>query len=120
MKAYFKYGEQIMKIITKLFLVITIMFSGQLLAADLTSAKNTGLIGEQANGYIGFVKSVPDDVRALVKTVNEKRKVRYKKIAKSKQISLSDVAKIGGKKAIEKTKVGNYIKHSGGSWIKKL
>ncbi len=108
-----------MKNISKLFIVITLLFSSQLMAADLTSAKNAGLIGEQANGYIGFVVSVPGDVRALVKSVNAKRKARYKEIAKSKKISLSDVARIGGAKAIERTKSGNYIKSAGGSWDKK-
>jgi len=109
-----------MKMLPKLFIAISILFTSQLMAADLGSAKDAGLIGEQANGYIGFVKSAPNDVRALVKTVNEKRKARYKKIAKSKKISLSDVAKIGGKKAFEKTKTGNYIKPAGSSWTKKL
>ena len=108
-----------MKILTKLFFVMTILFAGQLMAADLTSAKNAGLIGEQANGYIGFVTAVPADVKSLVKDVNAKRKARYTKIAKSKQIALSDVAKIGGKKAIDKTKPGNYIMREGGRWTKK-
>ncbi len=108
-----------MKILTKIFFVITIFFTGQLMAADLTSAKNAGLIGEQANGYIGFVKAVPADVNALVKDVNAKRKARYTKIAKSKEIALSDVAKIGGQKAIEKTKKGNYIMMEGDGWTKK-
>jgi len=108
-----------MKTLTKLFLVMTFLFTSQLMAADLTSAKNAGLIGEQANGYIGFVKTAPADVKALVKDVNAKRKARYTKIAKSKKIALSDVAKIGGKKAIEKTKRGNYIMLQSGSWTKK-
>jgi len=108
-----------MKILTKLFLVVTIFLSGQLMAADLSSAKDAGLIGEQANGYIGFVKAVPADVKKLVNEVNDKRKARYKQIAQSKKIALSDVAKIGGKRAIEKTKSGNYIMLAGGSWTKK-
>ena len=98
---------------------ISILFSSQLLAADLTSAKTAGLIGEQANGYLGIVKDVPADVRALVKDINGKRKARYKKIAMSQKISLSDVSKIGGQKAIAKTKSGNYIKREGQGWTRK-
>jgi len=113
------FGDNIMKIISKLFIVLSILLSSQLMAADLTSAKNAGLIGEQANGYIGFVKAVPGDVRKLVNEVNEKRKARYEQIAKSKKISLNDVARIGGKKAIDKTKSGNYIKPDGSHWVKK-
>ncbi len=106
-----------MKILSKLFIVLSIVFSSQLMAADLSSAKNDGLIGEQANGYIGFVKAVPADVRKLVNDVNDKRKERYQQIAKSKKVSLSDVARIGGKKAIEKTKPGNYIKPDDSQWV---
>ncbi len=108
-----------MRNITKFFLIVSIIFSSSLFAADLTSAKSAGIIGEQANGYIGFVKSAPKDLKTLVKSINEKRKIRYKKIAVSKKISLNDVAKIGGKKAIEKTLSGNYVKRVGEGWSKK-
>lgn len=108
-----------MKTITKLLLVLSIIFSGQLMAANLTSAKADGLIGEQANGYIGFVKAAPDDVKKLVKSVNSKRKAKYKQIAKKQQIALNDVEKIGGKKAIGKTKSGNFVKPAGKGWTKK-
>ena len=108
-----------MKNLTKLILMASVVFTSFAFAASLGSAKSAGIIGEQANGYIGFVKSAPEDVKALVKSVNEKRKVRYKQIAISKKISLNDVAKIGGQKAIEKTASGNYVKRAGEGWIKK-
>jgi len=108
-----------MKTLTQLIFTLVILFSGQLMAADLSSAKDAGLIGEQANGYIGLVTSVPADVKALVKEVNAKRKARYMKIAQSKKIALSEVTKIGGLKAIEKTKSGNYIMRVGEGWTKK-
>jgi uncharacterized protein YdbL (DUF1318 family) len=108
-----------MRIIKHITFVLMILFTGQLMAADLSSAKAAGLIGEQANGYIGIVTDVPADVRALVKDINGKRKARYKQIAMAQKISLSDVSKIGGKKAISKTKSGNYIKRAGQGWIKK-
>jgi uncharacterized protein len=108
-----------MKTFSKIFLIASFIFSGHLMAADLTSAKAAGIIGEQANGYIGFVKSASDDVKTLVSEVNSKRKARYKKIAKAQKISLNEVEKIGGKKVIEKTKSGNYIKRAGKGWTKK-
>ncbi len=108
-----------MKNISKLFLVFSLIFSGYLMAADLSSAKSAGIIGEQANGYIGIVKAAPADVKQLVKSVNAKRKAKYKQIAKKQKISLGDVEKIGGKKAIAKTKSGNYVKKPGKGWTKK-
>jgi len=109
-----------MKNLTKYFLVISVLFASSVFAASVLSpAKNAGIIGEQANGYIGLVKAASADVKALVKSVNSKRKARYKNIAISKKISINDVAKIGGKKAIEKTAAGNYIKRAGEGWSKK-
>ena len=108
-----------MKQMTTLLIIMNLLFSGQLFAADLTSAKKEGVIGEQASGYIGIVKSASSEIKSLVETVNEKRKARYKKIAISKKLSLKDIEKIGGSKAIEKTKSGNYIKPEGQGWKKK-
>jgi len=108
-----------MKNSIKLFLVLSLIFSGQLMASKLTAPKDAGIIGEQSNGYIGFVKKASKDIKELVKTVNKKRKERYKAIAKEQKLALGEVEKIGGKKAIEKTKSGHYIKPDGQGWIKK-
>ena len=108
-----------MKNINKLFLVFVFIFSGQLMAANLAPAKSAGIIGEQASGYIGFVKAASADVKQMVLDVNAKRKAKYKQIAKKQKISLGEVEKIGGKKAIAKTKSGNYVKRAGAGWTKK-
>jgi uncharacterized protein YdbL (DUF1318 family) len=89
-------------------------------ASPLTQPKADGLIGEQANGYIGLVKQdVPADVKKLVNEVNAKRKAGYQKIATKEGTSLSEVEKVGGKTAIEKTLRGNYIRDASGAWRKK-
>ena len=108
-----------MKNISILFLAFGFIFSSYLAAADLSTAKSAGLIGEQSDGYIGFVKAVPDDVKNLVKDVNTKRKEIYQQIAKKQKISLSEVEKIGGNKAMNKTETGHYIKRPGEGWSKK-
>ena len=51
--------------------------------------------------------------------MNAKRKAGYQRIANKQGIALSDVEKVGGKHAIEKTEPGNYIRESNGSWKKK-
>lgn len=108
-----------MKYLKQLVLIFVIVTSGQLLASKLTPAKNDGLIGEQANGYIGIVQKASAELSALVKSVNAKRKSRYQQIARSKKLALSEVEKIGGKQAISKTKSGNYIMRAGAGWTKK-
>jgi len=108
--------------ISKIFLTlaISILSVSVALASPLTKPKADGLIGEQANGYIGLVaQNVPADIKRLVNDVNAKRKAGYQKIATKQGTSLSDVEKVGGNTAIEKTLQGNYIRDASGSWRKK-
>ena len=89
-------------------------------ASPLTQPKADGLIGEQANGYIGLVTgNVPADIRKLVNDVNAKRKAGYQKIAAKQGTSLADVERVGGNTAIQKTLSGNYIRDASGTWRKK-
>ena len=89
-------------------------------AANLTSAKQAGLIGEQPNGYLGLVvATAPADVRALRADVNKKRLVHYQKIARANGLSLSSVEKLAGKKAIKKTQSGQFIRLASGQWTRK-
>lgn len=88
--------------------------------SPLTQPKADGLIGEQADGYIGLViNDVPPDVRRLVGEVNAKRKAGYQRIAAQQGVKLEDVEQIGGNEAIEKTLPGNYVKDASGMWRKK-
>lgn len=107
--------------------VIVALLIGMLTAAvsvasesPLTQPKADGLIGEQADGYIGLVKiDAPADIRQLVKEVNAKRKAGYEKIAATQGVPLSEVEKVGAKTAFEKTLKGNYIRDTNGVWRKK-
>jgi len=108
--------------ITNIFLalLISMMAVSVAVASALTQPKADGLIGEQANGYLGLVtQNVPADIKKLVNEVNAKRKAGYQKIAAKQGTSLSDVEKIGGNTAIEKTLKGNYIRDASGRWRKK-
>jgi len=102
-----------------LFLLFVIMFiSCQAgFALDLQAAKAQGLVGETLTGYLAPVKATPE-VQQLVKTINTKRKAQYIKIAQRNGTSLQAVEQLAGKKAIEKTPPGQFIK-TGGDWQKK-
>lgn len=103
-----------------LTLLISMLAVSVAVASPLTQPKADGLIGEQANGYIGLVKeSIPADIRKLVNDVNAKRKAGYQKIAKKQGTSLAEVERVGGNTAIEKTLRGNYIRDASGAWRKK-
>ena len=103
-----------------LALLISMLSVSVAVASALTQPKADGLIGEQANGYIGLVRQdVPADIRKLVNDVNAKRKAGYQKIAAQQGTSLSEVERVGGNKVIEKTLKGNYIRDASGVWRKK-
>lgn len=87
-------------------------------AIDLQSAKSQGLVGESANGYLEAVEGPSAEVKALITDINEQRKQKYLEIAARNNISLKDVEQLAGKKAIEKSEAGSYIK-DGGAWKKK-
>ena len=103
-----------------LALLISMMAMSVAVASPLAQPKADGLIGEQANGYIGLVQqNVPADIKRLVNDVNAKRKAGYQRIAKKQGTSLAEVERVGGNTAIEKTLRGNYIRNANGSWSKK-
>ena len=88
--------------------------------SPLTQPKADGLIGEQADGYLGLVtQNVPADIRQLVAEVNAQRKAGYQQIAAKQGTSLAAVEQVGGNTAIEKTRPGNYVRDANGVWRKK-
>ena len=89
-------------------------------SSPLTQPKADGLIGEQANGYLGLVtQSAPANVKKLVDETNAKRRAGYQKIAAKQGTVLAEVEKVGGMTAIEKTLKGNYIRDPNGNWRQK-
>ena len=110
------------RLFTVLPIYLLVMFLGISLAVAgaLDQPKADGMIGEQANGYLGLVRQdVPPDIKALVRDVNAKRKARYQSIAQKQAVPLSEVEKVGGTTAIDRTLNGSYIKDSSGRWRKK-
>ena len=91
-----------MKII-KIITISAILLLNTSFALTLSEAKKTGRVIELKNGYIKAAKSKPKkEVKDLVKTVNKKRKVLYKNIAKELKVPVSKVEKNAGKKNTSK------------------
>ena len=86
-------------------------------ALDLAQAKKAGLVGEQSNGLLGVVKQNDADVQALVTDINARRVSAYARIANKNDTTKNAVQMLAGKKAIQKTPSGQYIKPAA-SWIK--
>ena len=106
--------------LSKAIMIFLLMFNTAcVFAADLQQAKSEGLVGEQLNGYLGVVSAeASSDVRTLVSDINAKRKAKYESIASQNSTSLETVELLAGKKAIEKTRAGNYVQTATG-WKKK-
>ena len=104
--------------------LIIILFTGTLFlfnsawALNLGEAKNNGLVGETPSGYLAAVKSPDDATKKLIKDINSRRNVQYKKISKSNGTSIKAVESVAGEKAMNMTKKGHFIKVDG-KWIKK-
>lgn len=101
----------------KTLLLAAILFSATAFAIELDSAKATGLVGEQENGYLGAVV-MSTEVMTLITDINAKRKAKYQELATKNSITLSQVELLAAKKAYDKTEAGHYLR-SNGQWIKK-
>ncbi len=79
-------------------------------AIELNDAKVKGLVGEQRDGMLGAVSAATPEVLALVNEINAKRAKAYAGIARQNGADIEIVKQLAGKKAIEKTPAGQYVK----------
>jgi uncharacterized protein len=52
----------------------------------------SGLVGEQADGYLGLVAAAPADVRAQMEQVNIQRRAAYTRLATQRGATIEEVA----------------------------
>ncbi|UTW44674.1 YdbL family protein [bacterium SCSIO 12696] len=106
----------------KLLLGVVLVVAGiaPALAMDLKQAKDSGLVGERNDGYVGYVVKPPrNEVVAIVKQVNNKRKAKFASTAKNNGITVEQVAARFYQRAVGMTKSGNYYQDASGRWVKK-
>lgn len=87
-------------------------------ALSIDQAKQQGLVGEQLDGYIGAVKP-SSEVNKLVAEINRERRAKYQAISEKNGTTLQNVEILAGKKAVENSAPGSYIKAPNGAWLKK-
>lgn len=105
-------------ITASLLLAAGVFATGDAIAGPLDEAKAQGLIGEQADGYVGPVEGA-GGAKELIDEINAARKAKYGEIAAKRGASPEDVAKIAGKKLIGRTPPGQYVRGSDGNWVQK-
>lgn len=85
--------------------------------AALGGAKAAGQLGEQTDGYLGVVQP-GGQAAEIARLINQARHAEYQKLATENGIQLRDVEAMAGKKAVEKTPPGQFIRLDG-QWRRK-
>ena len=94
------------------------LFSLQALALTLPEARQQGRVGETQGGYLAAIVQ-DSDTLALVKKINEARSQSYQQLAQSNNLPSQEVARLAGKKLIEKAQPGEYVQGINGQWVRK-
>ncbi|HET8848442.1 MAG TPA: YdbL family protein [Marinobacter sp.] len=84
---------------------------------ELDAAKQQGLVGETPLGYLDVVKP-EGNAKAIVDAINQARREEYARIAAKHNIPVAEVEAVAGKKAVEKTPSGQFIRVNG-RWVQK-
>jgi uncharacterized protein YdbL (DUF1318 family) len=83
-------------------------------ALDLDEARDAGLLGEQADGYVGIVGASSPELERLAADVNARRRAHYEEIATRNGTRVEAVAALAGKKLVEGAPSGQFVKTNGG------
>jgi uncharacterized protein YdbL (DUF1318 family) len=89
--------------------------------ATVDAAKSAGIVGEQADGFLGFVTAAADPaIKAAVAEINEGRADIYRQAAVKNGVTPA-AAGAAAFEAVVKAKLrpGDYYKPAGGGWMRK-
>lgn len=89
--------------------------------AAVDAAKAQGIVGEQADGFLGFVKPSTDTaLREAVREINEGRAELYRAAAAKNGVSEA-VAGASAFNTVVQTRLkpGEYYRPAGGGWVRK-
>ena len=91
------------------------------LAADpiVEQALSAGTIGEQWDGYIGFVSAPSGDLKAAVDAINIKRRAGYTQIAAARNVTVDQFAQTTACSTLRTVKPGQAYKLKDGGWQKR-
>ncbi|MDP2505466.1 YdbL family protein [Oceanobacter sp. 3_MG-2023] len=102
-----------------LLALCTLMLSFSVMAIDLDTARESGLVGERLDGYLGLVDTSHTEAAALTVEINLKRKIHYQEIANKQNAPLASIEKIAGEKLTTKAnKQGLYYQTANGDWVR--
>jgi uncharacterized protein YdbL (DUF1318 family) len=85
------------------------------------AAKASGVVGEQADGFLGFVKPSSDPaLKGAVDEINSGRAALYRQAAAKNGVSVEAAGASAFSTVVQaKLRPGDYYKPAGGGWTKK-
>ncbi|MEZ5891821.1 MAG: YdbL family protein [Parvularculaceae bacterium] len=88
-------------------------------SARIENAKNSCIVGEQADGYLGFVPGASADaeLRREVRDINQQRKAVYVDIAERSGVTVEDAAARTASKLIGQATAGQCVRDAKGDWV---
>lgn len=87
--------------------------------AVVAQARAAGQVGEQADGYLGFVSSPSGELKAAVDAINIKRRAIYTDIAARQKATVQEVAAARGcDQLARRVGPGEYYR-AGGGWAQR-
>jgi uncharacterized protein YdbL (DUF1318 family) len=88
--------------------------------AAVDAAKADGIVGEQADGYLGFVKAGDAAVKAAVAEINAGRAQVYAQAAAKNGVTPEAAGGAAFQSVVMgKLKPGEFYRPAGGGWVKK-
>ena len=89
--------------------------------AAVDKAKAEGVVGEQADGFLGFVKPSNDPaLKAAVEDINQGRAALYRQAAAKNGVSVEAAGASAYTTVVQaRIKPGEYYKPAGGGWVRK-
>ncbi len=80
------------------------------------AAIDQGVVGEQADGYLGLAKGGNADLKAKVEAINIKRRAAYTDMAAKRGVSVKDAAAATGCQTLKRLGNGQAYQLPGGAW----
>jgi uncharacterized protein YdbL (DUF1318 family) len=96
----------------------TVLLATPAFALDLHGARQSGLVGEKADGYVTALQPSPD-VDKLVKEVNGRRLAEYTRISKENGQPVNVVSQLAAGQIIQGLESGASYQDADGNWKKR-
>ncbi|MEL6111668.1 MAG: YdbL family protein [Pseudomonadota bacterium] len=99
----------------------SLVMSADALPAAVAQAKANCVVGEKADGYLGFVpgKTASTELRRQVRGINQQRKSAYASLARKNGVSVEVTAALTAEKLIRAARPGECVRGTDGRWVKK-